>query len=166
MLPVVGDDKRDRDTPPTGTAIPRPRVRELGKSSLDETRSVYVFDYTKTASSPPQADVDVDAPPPSNPTIADVYKLIDKRLSPLIVQRISSIPAPPARQSLPVRVAKRSPKWLAYALAGLTIIGQGIAAASREEYRGPIVQAVKLISFGVSEFFSDDPAAPPLTTPE
>lgn len=126
---------REEGTPPTGTAIPRPRPKPPPIEAL-----------------------------PVNRSIEDIYKLIDERLPTEIITRISSMPPSkpePPRQSLPVRAAKHTSKWTAYLLAALMVIGQLIATASQPEYRGPIVQATKLIVMFVAEALKDDPAALP-----
>jgi hypothetical protein len=161
----VGKDDREK-TPPTGTAIPRPRLK-----AVEAEPTVPVVDFARLPSSPPPPPSPLPSRP-ANPTLKELYDLIDQRITPQIVERISSTPPaaptvePAPRPSLPVRVAKGSPKWVAYLISALMIAGQAIAAASQEEYRGPIVQGVKLIAWGVAEFFSEDPAAPPETTPE
>lgn len=141
----------NNDTPVTGTAIPRPFRR---------------------AEPPPPSEPPVTVsfpPPPLNPTMADIYALIDARLSPKIIERISSVPAPAPKpvHSIPVRAAKFTGKWYAYLVAGGISLIQAIAAAALPEYRGPIVQAAKLAMLIVAEVFKDDPTAlPSPATPE
>ena len=148
----MGNDDKREDTPPTGTAVPRPMRR---------------------AEPPPPSEPPVDVslpPPPMNPTVADIYNLIDSRLSPKIIERISSVPPKaeaPRRDSMPVRAAKVGSKWTAFVLAGITFLGQGLALWAAPEYRGPIVQTAKLIAVVVSKAMADNPDAPPDTdTPE
>ncbi len=100
------------------------------------------------------------APTPPR-TVEDIFELINKRLPPEITARISSIPAPAPRQSMPVRAAKATPKLLSYVLSGVILLGQIIASAAYPEYRGPIVQAGKIILLGIAEAMKEDPAAPP-----
>lgn len=158
----MGDDKRDRDTPVTGTAIPRPRLKrvEAGTDLFSLPRAV--------EAQPTPEPVPAEPPPPSNPTIEDVYRLIDRRLSPLIVQRISS--APPSatvelmsepRPSMPVRAAKATGRWTKWAMAVLgvlTLVGE--IWADVEKYRGPISQ---LLVFAAKQL--DAHEAPELAPP-
>lgn len=185
----VGKDDREK-TPPTGTAIPRPRLRsvevapglhqksfieplpmrtaEPGEGMLPPLpESAYaagamplpVVDFSRLPSSPP-------APPqssPLNPTLKELYDLIDQRISPQIVERISSTPpaakADAPRPSLPVRVAKGTGRWTKWAMAALgvlTLVGE--IWADVEKYRGPISQ---LLVFAARQM--DAHEAPELT---
>jgi len=129
---------------PTGVAIPRPQ--RLPGSAGGE---------------PPR-------------TVEDVYKLIEARLPvniPIdVVERLSSAPPPkaePPRPSLPVRAVKGGSKWTAIAIGAFTLLGQVLAIWAAPEYRGPIVQGVKLMAAVASKLMADDPEAPPTpATPE
>lgn len=137
------------DTPPTGTAIPRPKPPVPGAT-------VYLG----------------QEPPAPRRSIEEVYRLIDERLPVTIpievVTRLSSAP-PPAkvepRPSLAVTAAKRSPRWLSYLITGLVLLAQIVVSTSETERRGPIVQAVKLVAAGISELLAEDPNAPPENVP-
>lgn len=137
----MGKD-RDRDTPVTGRAIPRPRVVELGTREIEVT------------------------PPETPRSLEDLYRLIDERLSPAIIERISSAP-PPAesakpRQSISVRAAKGAGRWTKWAMAVLgvlTIVGE--IWADVEKYRGPISQ---LLIIAAKQL--DAHEAPELAPPE
>lgn len=148
------DDEREQ-TPPTGTAVPRPRrlqavdppgytVEPLPLITEPQpAQPVDVVDFARLPSSPP--------PPlrPVNPTLDDIYALIDRRLSPVIMERISS--APPAatvqpRPSIPVRAAKATGRYgrgFMTIMGGVLLVLQGVAWV--EEYRGPIQQGVAIV---------------------
>jgi len=132
----------NNDTPPTGTAIPRPRLKSVDVPPV-EAQPVEIVDFSQLPSSPPPPPSPPrESPvPPSNPTIEDVYRLIDARLSPKIVQRISSYPAPESRPSLPVRAAKATGRWsrLAMAILGVVVVLAEFWA-DVDKYRGPLTQ--------------------------
>jgi len=137
-----------RDTPATGTDLPRPRPRD-------------VFDASAIKNTPPQP---VMPKPPSHRTIAEVYELIDARLAPEIIHRIESSIPPPAlepRPSLPVRAAKGAGRWTKWAMAAigvLSVVGQIFAEFDR--YRGPISQAFIVIARVLDSAERGDPPAP------
>lgn len=119
------------DTPPTGTAVPRPKKVEGVPALVQPAPTV-------------SGSQDAFRPPP---TLEDVYKLIEARLTPEIISRISSIPPPESRPSMPVRAAKatgRWTKWAMVAIGALTLVGELFADV--EKYRGPIGQALTIIA--------------------
>jgi hypothetical protein len=75
--------------------------------------------------------------------------------------RESQPPTPP-RPSLPVRVARKGSKWGAYLLAGLVALGQIAAVVASPEYRGPIVQALKVLAVVAADALDEDPDEPPV----
>jgi hypothetical protein len=140
------------DTPPTGTAIPRPKrfAAVAQPSEVPASSGTHV---------PEDPGFRV---PERNPTLKEIYALIDQRLTPEIIERISSVPpSQPQRPSLAVRAAKSSPRILSYVISAIVVLGQAIASAYLPEYRGPIIQAGKLILIAVAEAMKEDPTAPP-----
>lgn len=148
---------RDDKTPPTGTAVPRPRP---------------------VAAVLPDVDVIWTAPPtPINPTLRDIYALIDGRLPPEIITRISSLPAPATatatekptpRPSLPVRAVKASGRWTKWAMAAIGVLAcVGEVFAGVEKFRGPISQAFVIIARAADSYEAahDSPPPPPLEPP-
>jgi hypothetical protein len=138
---------KDRgDTPVLGTAVPRPtakRVEPLSPAAME-----------------PMEPESVAAP--DNPTLQQIYRLIDERMPPQIAVRISSMP-PPAepvpRPSLAVRSAKATGRWgkiAVLAIGLLSLAGQFVAEI--EKYRGPISQAFVIIAQVLDR--QDAPAAP------
>jgi len=141
----MSNDDDPRDTPPTGIAIPRPR-RPLPP-------------LPESAYAPAATDLELRAEPkesdavklPDNPTLRDLYALIDARVPPDIKVRLSSIPpkqegqerAQESKPSMPVRAAKATGRWSKGVMAiigGIMTLLQGVAWY--EENRGPIEQAV------------------------
>lgn len=143
---AVGKDDEREGTPPTGTAVPRPRRLhsvevEPGihvKSLVEDPPAAQaqpVVDFSRLPSSPPPA------PRPVNPTLDDIYALIDQRLSTKIVERFSSLPPPAPVVSMPVRAAKATGRWtrLAMSILGVLVVVAEFWADA-EKYRGPLTQ--------------------------
>lgn len=164
----MGDDDRE-GTPPTGTAIPRPvpvRPERVARAG------VTIFGHSGGRGSEgtggrgsESTEVPVDAwrghhPAPSaelGPTLRDIYALIDQRLTPEIIERLSSIPPPESRPSRAVQAAQKTgtaAKVFTLGLGVLALAGQGIALW-RPEYTGPIVGALKLVLAGAQMLFGD-----------
>lgn len=144
---MVDEDDRRRSTPPSGTAIPRPRA----KPSVPEDASTYV--PRDTATYVPADTVDAKLgevrlpPPPRTPSLEDIYRLIDERLSPEIIERVSSVPPPESRPSISVRAAKTTGRWTKWAMAAIGVLAcVGQLFAEVERYRGPISQAVIILA--------------------
>ena len=102
-------------------------------------------------------------PPPDNPTLRDIYALIDARISPTIVERLSSIPPPESRPSRAVQAGKTAGRWTKWAMAAiglLAVIGESVAEVQR--WRGPISQALVVIGKALDSAEAEQfDAAPP-----
>jgi hypothetical protein len=154
----VGRDDDREDTPPTGVAVPRPRLK-----AVDVPRGVTttaVEDQRAPSSAPPPASR------PINPTLDDIYRLIDARLSPQIVERISSIPPPKPVASMPVRALKhggRWTKWAAAVIGVLAVIGE--IWADVEKIRGPLSQLLVIGARYMDASEAEQGAPPALQAP-
>lgn len=159
------------DDVPTGVAIPRPLKREPVQPAVQRDPDAGPDAMHPVAREPAPLDVPISVAPPEpepapavpvNPTLRDLYALIDSRISPQIVQRISSNPPPPeSRPSKGVQALKTSGRWTraAMALIGLLMV-LGEIFASAERWRGPISQALVIIAR-----YMDHEEAEPLPVP-
>jgi hypothetical protein len=84
---------------------------------------------------------------PANPTLAEIYRLIDERIPPEISVRLSTVPPPESRPSKAAAAAKATGRWTKWAMAAiglLAVVGQLFAGL--DKYRGPISQAVVILA--------------------
>jgi hypothetical protein len=142
------DDDNPRDTPTTGIAIPRPKPRAV---------------HTAFASVEAEPTEPPAVKPPKNPSLEEIWRLIDERIPPQIAVRLSSIPPPESRPSKAVQAAKTTGRWTKWAMAGigiLAVVGQVFAEV--EKFRGPIGQALVIIARVLD---SQERSAPPIVDP-
>lgn len=143
---------------------PPPRPRPITEATL----------VVPVEPSPPEAEEErLPAPPklpgdpPRNPTLKEIYDLVDKRLAPEIIERISSAPpaaveARPSKAVQAVQATGRYGKAFMAITGGVMLLLQGFAWY--DEYRGPISQGVliagKLLDLWEARQLKDVPPEP------
>ncbi len=150
--------------------MPRPRAVE--RIPDDDATLVVPVSVAPVETEVPAVPEEEHLPPPprvpteAQRTLDDVFELINQRLNPKIIERLSSSPPEAApKPSMPVRAAKATGRFTKAAVTitgALMLLLQGVAWY--EEYRGPIQQAV-LIAGRVADLWEayhvdDDPPPP------
>lgn len=142
------------DTPPTGTAIPRPRLKPITPGStvygLDRDEPPPLIPKDEAVSPPPPAELDADV----RLRLADaIARTITAELGTV---RISSVPPKPPDTEPPrssmraaARGAGKAGKWTVYASGALALLGQVIVWTMKPEYAAPLAQAAKLIAAAI-----------------
>ena len=114
-----------RPSPPR----PEPRRLELAEELVGVEAPAAVSD-TEPSAAPAPASASA---PPVNPTLREIYALIDQRLSPAIINRISTIPPAPEHEPTKpgpkssIRAAAKS--TTAATKIGMAVIGAAVVAA-------------------------------------
>lgn len=146
----------DSDTPPTGTAIPRPRPPKR-----EPLPPPVVKDVVPTAPLPP-AELDIE----TRRRLADaIARVMAAELGSV---RISSVPPPadsepPPRSSMRVaaKYTGKGIKWGAILSGAVSFAASMIVWVAKPEYAAPLAQALKLIAGVIIAAMGGGPPEPP-----
>lgn len=144
--------------------MPRPKPRAV--PSVEQLPELEPVVATSPRVARPSIEPDGVAPP-KNPTLEEIWKLIDARIPPQIAVRLSSIPPPESKPSMPVRAAKATGRWTKWAMAAIGVLALvGEVFADIEKYRGPISQAVVILARVLDAHEAGAPSVTPSPEPE